>query len=572
MERSTQGVWRWETAENLHGYYYLYTICHEGQWKTCGDPYARACGRDSRRCMAVDLRQTDPAGWQTDHAPAKPSEDVIYELHIKEFSWQAEGGFPPEYRGKYLAFTCPDTTLNGDGVHPTGLAYLRALGVTHVQLMPTFDYGSVPDEAPNAFNWGYDPLYYNIPEGSYSTDPRRGEVRIRECKAMVQSLHRQGFRVILDVVYNHTHHLDSSFQRTAPWYYYRVDEQGQPSNGSGCGCEVASERPMCAKFILDSVLYWAEEYHIDGFRFDLMGLLDVELMNRIQTALDRRFGAGEKLVYGEPWAAGPSAMEAGAIPASKENMGFLHPAIGMFCDDSRDAIKGHVFQADGPGFVTDAPGLEQNILNSAKAWCGVTPGIQAPSQVLTYLSAHDNLTLWDKLGVLVPEEQERLRRNRFAAAIAISCQGRLFLLSGEEAARTKQGCDNSYQASVELNRLDWSRAYAYASLFHYYQGLIALRKHCPGLCDKSPQASNRFLHCWTQPGAAGYFLDNQGGDSLWMTLCVIYNQRETDFPFLLPTGLWTVLADGQDSFLWQKEVHTANWLSVPPHSAMLLGR
>ena len=346
MQKTADGVWFHTEPGNLHGAYYLYEINHGGQIVMAGDPYAKAVGLNSRRCMAVDLRKTDPKGWAQDAAPERPPENIIYELHIKEFSWQKSAGFPPEYRGKYKAFTCDDTTIHSDGLHSTGLRYLRDLGVTHVELMPSFDYGSVDDEAAGDFNWGYDPLFYNVPEGSYSTDPRHGETRIREFKEMVQSLHRNGFRVIMDVVYNHTYSTDSGFERTVPGYFYRRNFDGALSNGSVCGNDFASERPMASKFILDSICYWAEEYHIDGFRFDLMGLLPVGLMNRIRSKLDHIYGNDEKLLFGEPWAAGPTAMDPDALPAVKQNIHLLGNGIGMFSDDIRDSIRGHVFDSD----------------------------------------------------------------------------------------------------------------------------------------------------------------------------------------------------------------------------------
>lgn len=572
MVKGDHGVWRWSADKSLHGVYYDYRIEHDGTVVTAGDPCARACGCNSKRCMVADLSKTDPEGWHEDKAPAPAGEDIIYELHVKEFSWDPSGGFPAEYRGTYKAFTCDKTTLHGDGIHPTGLAYLKKLGVTHVQLMPVFDYGSVDERSPTDFNWGYDPVYYNIPEGSYSTDPEHGEVRIRELKEMIQSLHQQGFRVIMDVVYNHTYRLDSAFQQTAPWYYYRVDSHGIPSDGSCCGNDVASERPMCAKFILDSVLYWVEEYHMDGFRFDLMGLLDVDLMNRIRSALDQRYGKGEKILYGEPWMAARTAMERGSVPAVKQNIALLDDNIGMFCDDTRDSVKGHVFYAEEPGFVTGAAGLERRILNGAKAWCTADSGVKSPAQIITYVSAHDNLTLWDKLAVAVPDEQERLIRNKLAAAVYMTCQGHLFLLSGEEFARTKDGHDNTYNESAALNRLDWQRAYAFSQLGDYYQGLIALRKKCPGLCDKSAHAKERFLRTWQEPGAAGFYLDNQGAKSQWDTLCVIYNARTEELRHTLPPGAWQILADGESSFCWERTDMVCHDIRIPPVSAMILGK
>ncbi|MDO4326504.1 MAG: type I pullulanase [bacterium] len=589
MQREDGGVWAYRTEEEMHGVYYEYELLIDGETVYSADPYAKACGVNGKRSMAVNLKRTNPKGWEQDKSPAYAQENVIYELHVKEFSWDERGGFPEEYRGKYKAFLCENTTLDRDGVHKTGCGYLRELGVTHIQLMPTYDYGSV-DEAGDEteFNWGYDPVNYNVPEGSYATDARKGEVRIREMKEMVQSLHRQGLRVIMDVVYNHTYSLDSWLQRTAPWYYYRTWEDGRVSDGSACGNDVASERPMCAKYILDSVLYWAEEYHIDGFRFDLMGLLDVELMNRIQRELDMRYGRGEKLLYGEPWAAVGSAVEHGTKTALKENVHLLDARIGIFCDNTRNAVKGSVFDVDKVGFVNGAKGLEKAILDSVQAWCGPDGfGAKAPSQILTYVSAHDNQTLWDKIVDTVPDERIWMRVNRMAAAVYMTCQGNLFLLSGEEFARTKGGMDNSYNAPIAINRLDWGRTWENRTLVEYYRGLIALRKKLPGLCDKSEDAWKRVHGTWVKEQAVGFLLDNtqhcedrkKHADTAWEELCVVYNARPEELVVQVPEGDWQVLVDAQNSFWWdtslehsKKVVMVSGKVHVEAVSVLVLGR
>ena len=576
MKRLEKGVWEYRAKEDFHGIYYDFALCIDGEAVISTDVYAKACGINGKRSMAVDLRRTDPDGWEEDEAPENGTEQVIYETHVKEFSWDPAGGFPEEVRGKYRAFCCRDTTLHGEGVHPTGLSYLKELGVTHVQLMPVYDYGSV-DEAgdPAQFNWGYDPMNWNVPEGSYSSDPARGEVRIRELKEAVQSLHRQGFRVIMDVVYNHTYSLDTAMQRTVPWYYYRVKEDGTLSNGSACGNDVASERLMCAKLILESVLYWAEEYHMDGFRFDLMGLLDVELMNRIRRALDERFGKGEKLVYGEPWAAGYTAMEKGFRQAVKNNVRHLDVNIGVFSDGTRDAVRGSVFRLKEPGFVSGAQGMEGAILNSAKAWQGKRGArMLAPSQTITYISAHDNQTLWDKLAETTPDEEKRRRQYRLAAGIYLTCQGRLFFLSGEEFARTKGGLEDSYNAPIAINRLDWERAWEERELADYYRGLIALRKQLPGLCDKSPQAAERIRIAWKRKGFVGFFVDNRGkgAPDTWKTLCILYNRKEEPVSVPLEGDGWEVLADGKDSFLWKNPEKIRKEAQVDSVSILVLGK
>lgn len=573
MKKEEKGMWSYETAENLHGVYYDFRTMTEGEETVFGDPYAKACGMNGKRSMAVDLKETDPEGWMEDRRPEKQEETVIYELHIKEFSWDEAGGFSKENRGKYLAFTEEHTTLNKDGVHPTGLDYLKKLGITHVQIMPAYDYGSVDEKNEEEFNWGYDPVNYNVPEGSYSSDPKHGEVRIREFKEMVQALHRNGFRIIMDVVYNHMYDLDSNLNKAVPWYYFRTYENGGISNGSACGNDMASEREMCAQYILDSVLYWAEEYHIDGFRFDLMGLLDTKLMNRIRRALDEKYGRGEILLFGEPWAADDTASEGKVVMALKKNVAQLDKYVGMFCDDTRDAIKGHVFEGEIPGFVNGAENMEEKILNSVKAWCTKDTGIKAPSQVITYVSAHDNWTLWDKLAITTPDEVQRMMENKLAAAIYMTCQGHLFMLSGEEFARTKDGHENTYNSPISLNRLDWKRAYKYEELSTFYEGLIALRKQLPGLCDKSETAGKRIYGYWKKPGAVGFFVENkkEGEHTLWDTLYIIYNATEEEVETALPKGEWEVLLNEEDSFLWKKQ-KKAEKATAAPLSALVLGR
>lgn len=580
MQRLDRGVWQAVCDGHLHGVYYDYLVTGQGTARRTADPYARACGLNGQRSMVVDLSATNPDGWEKDVPPARQPEDIIYEVHVREFSWAESGGFPAAWRGKYKAFCCPDTTLYAQGEHPTGLAWVRRLGVTHVQLMPVYDYGSVDEAHPDdSFNWGYDPVNYNVPEGSYSTDPARGEVRIRELKELVQSLHRQGFRVVMDVVYNHTYHRDSWLERTVPGYYYRAWKDGSWSDGSGCGNDVATERSMCAQYILDSVLYWAEEYHMDGFRFDLMGLLDTGLMQRIRTALDERFGRGEKLVFGEPWAAGPTARRRGVQLADKKALAGMDDEIGAFCDGVRDAVKGTVLHRESVGFVNGGRGFENRILHSVTAWCGEGKGFRAaaPSQVISYLSCHDDMTLWDKLVVTMDPggrfdtpDARVLQANRLAAAICMTCQGQLFLLGGEEFGRTKQGAENTHNAPIGINQLDWERAWQNRDLADYYRGLIALRKQLPALCDKTRQAAARVE--WAGVPAARcvtVLLDNHGG--VWQRLLVAYNASPRAVPLELDTEGWELLADGESSFWWQQS-RPVEQAVVQPMSALVLGR
>lgn len=624
-----RGVWKLELPVSLHGMYYDYLVRIKGKDRRTADPYAVGCSCNGGRSMVVDLRQTDPEGFGADVPPKECGERIVYELHIKDFSYDEGSGVPEAFRGKYKAFTVEGIGAGGSGgsLHSadaagaagslclangpslTGMAYLKSLGVTHVHLLPFFDYGSV-DEAGDAgqFNWGYDPVNYNVPEGSYATDVSDGTVRIRECKEMIQALHANGLRVVMDVVYNHTHHADSWLERMVPGYYYRHGEDGRLSNGSGCGNDIAAGRAMVDNYIADSVLYWAREYHIDGFRFDLMGLLTVELMNRIRRELDEAFGPGEKMLYGEPWSAGPSPMEAGTMAAMKENAGCLDEGIAIFSDDTRDAIKGSVFQAFEPGFVNGGTGQEEAILHAVTGWRdgGACFLPKSCGQIVNYVSAHDNFTLWDKLVLSMHGEEadfsagyeDVLAANRLAALIYFTCQGNLFLQAGEEFGRTKLGDENSYCAPPELNMLDWSRAAEYSELVEYYRGLIRLRKKLPGLCDKSPSAAERIgcqeIH---REGVVSFRVDNRSGAdrnpgsgaSPWEELFIVYNGSEEDFAVGLPEdsmwaeespgledgpglGRWEILADGLEADCRRQVELPEGAVRVAARSGMLLGK
>lgn len=582
LSRGERGLWTHTAERDLDGVYYDYLVTVDGEARSTADPYARACGLNGGRSMVLDLSRTDPEGWEEDKAPPPPPETVIYEIHVKDFSWDPASGVPDAYRGKFKALCLEDTTLNGDGKHPTCLAYLKRLGVTHVQLMPVFDYGSVDEGgSPEEFNWGYDPVNYNVPEGSYATDPADGAVRVRELKEAVQALHKNGLRVIMDVVYNHTYRLDSWLWRTVPWYYYRQAPDGTPSDGSGCGNDLASERSMCAKYILDSVLYWAEEYHIDGFRFDLMGLLDVPLMNRIRRELDRRWGRGEKLILGEPWAAAETAAIPGTVLADKAHLAELDEGVSAFCDSTRDAVKGDLWSEDAAGFVNGG-GLDADRLACCvRGWAGCSEGgAKAPSQTVNYLSCHDDWTLWDRLVCTGDEERrfrrcppELLRQNRLAAAVNFTCQGHLFLLSGEEFARTKEGVKNTYASSLEINRLDWKRAWENRDLAEYYRGLIALRMRLPGLRDKTPEAGKRVLAVTAPAGdCAAVLLDNRGDGGPWKRLYMAYSAAREAVSLPLPQGDWEILADAESSFVWQEPRAVADETALEPVSALILGQ
>ena len=588
LARGGRGVWEAVVEGDLDGRYYDFAVTDcEGVTRRTADPWARACGRDGARSMVIDLRRTDPAGWAEDAPPARGPEDIIWEVHVKDFSHDARSGVPAALRGKFKALTLTGTTLDGDGVHPTCLDYLKRLGVNYVQLMPVFDYGSVPEDDPEAFNWGYDPVNYNVPEGSYATDPDNGAVRIRELKEAVQALHKNGFRVIMDVVYNHTYHLDSWLWRTEPWYFYRQNPDGSPADGSGCGNDLASERSMCARYILESVLYWAQEYHMDGFRFDLMALLDTQLMERIRAELDRAYGKGEKLVFGEPWSAHSSPMHRGAKPAGKRALPTLDENIGAFCDATRDLAKGHILHAERPGFVNGGSARLADLRAAVTGWAGAPGGrfaALAASQTINYLSSHDDWTLWDKLVLTMDPARQFdtptpavLRANRLAAAFCFGCQGRWFMLAGEEFGRTKQGLQNSFNASAALNQLDWARAWTgpWRDLADYYRGLIALRPQLPGLCSKGPDAPARLRSAWRPARlTAAFLLDNSGPVSRWDALLLFYSAAGQPRPAALPDGQWQVLADPDSSFRWQEAAPAllAGQAALPAAGALILGR
>ena len=588
LARGGRGVWEAVVEGDLDGRYYDFAVTDcEGVTRRTADPWARACGRDGARSMVIDLRRTDPAGWAEDAPPARGPEDIIWEVHVKDFSHDARSGVPAALRGKFKALTLTGTTLDGDGVHPTCLDYLKRLGVNYVQLMPVFDYGSVPEDDPEAFNWGYDPVNYNVPEGSYATDPDDGAVRIRELKEAIQALHQNGFRVIMDVVYNHTYHLDSWLWRTEPWYFYRQNPDGSPADGSGCGNDLASERSMCARYILESVLYWAQEYHMDGFRFDLMALLDTQLMERIRAELDRAYGKGEKLVFGEPWSAHSSPMHRGAKPAGKRALPTLDENIGAFCDATRDLAKGHILHAERPGFVNGGSARLADLRAAVTGWAGAPGGrfaARAASQTINYLSSHDDWTLWDKLVLTMDSARQFdtptpavLRANRLAAAFCFGCQGRWFMLAGEEFGRTKQGLQNSFNASAALNQLDWARAWTgpWRDLADYYRGLIALRPQLPGLCSKGPDAPARLRSAWRPARlTAAFLLDNSGPVSRWDALLLFYSAAGQPRPAALPDGQWQVLADPDSSFRWQEAAPAllAGQATLPAAGALILGR
>ncbi len=557
MTKDRHGTWIYQKRGDLSGIYYTYLVKIDHTERETADPYARAVGVNGQRAMVVDLMSTNPDGFLDDKGPEpeQKTDAVIYELSVADMTAERSSGI--RHRGKYLGLT-EQGTKNPDGFS-TGLDYLKHLGITHVQLMPVFDFGSI-DEASEKeqYNWGYDPVHYNVPEGSYSTDPYHGEVRIREFKQMVQAFHQAGIGVIMDVVFNHAFHIEGScFQNTAPDYYFRKTENGY-SDASACGNEIASERPMAQKYIIDSVVYWAKEYHIDGFRFDLMGCLDLETMQKLTDELQQI--NPHILIYGEGWTGGASVLPE-AKRAVKTNISKLN-GVGAFSDDIRDTVRGHVFYPQERGFVSGRLGMENAIRYSVvgaaahpqvdyKAYTFTPSGPWAknPSDVINYVSCHDNLTLWDKLSVSAPEtsEEERLAMNRLSAAIVFTSQGIPFLLSGEEFGRTKPDpntgmlSENSYDLPIGVNSIKYSQLAEKEELYRYYQGLIAFRRQHRSLRLAAAEEVNRSLRFLEteQPNVVAFTIQTEEE-----TLFVVYNANREEITVSLPeSGAFNVYVE-----------------------------
>jgi pullulanase len=561
MTKDIQGTWLAVVKGDWNGTYYTYAVTVESETKEAVDPYAKAVGVNGNRGMVINLEATNPEGFLAQPKPLfiQATDAVIYELHIRDFSMDQNSGI--KNKGKYLAFTERGTTNSyGD---KTGMDYLIDLGITHVHLMPAFDYMTV-DEArlsEEQYNWGYDPKNYNVPEGSYATDPYHGKVRVREFKQMVHALHQNGIRVIMDVVYNHTmESAESSFNRIVPGYYYRLTQDGSFSNASGCGNETASERLMMRKFIIDSVVYWAKEYQIDGFRFDLMGIHDIQTMNELRQALNAIDPS--LLVYGEGWTGGLSPLPDWKR-ALKDNIKNMNAGIAAFNDNLRDAIKGSVFQKSERGFVNGKDGLEESIEFgvTAATWNeGVDygrvlytkdPWATQPSQTVNYTSAHDNLTLWDKLALSNPEDsrEDRMRMNRLSAAIILTSQGIPFFQAGEEFLRSKplneEGTvfdDNSYCSSDTINSLKWDSVSINKEMVDYYKGLIAFRKKYRALrMAKSEDVRAKLkIMDWSQPNVVTFTIS----DEIEGEICVCYNANREEKTVHIPEGEWKVYVEG----------------------------
>ena len=578
----TTGVWSVTINGDLLNKYYTYSVTHGKTTKETADVYAKACGVNGQRAMVGDLSTTNPDGWENDkHVLVKNQTDAsVWEISVADFSSSESSGVSEANRGKYLAFTEEGTTVNGvQGASSTCVDYLKKLGVKYVQIMPFYDFGSV-DESKNImdqYNWGYDPVNYNCPEGSYSTNPKKGEVRIKECKQMIQALHNAGIGVIMDVVYNHTYTSDSWLQRTVPNYYYRMNNDGTFSNGSGCSNDTASEHLMFRKYMIDSVTYWASEYHIDGFRFDLMGLHDVTTMNSIRTALDNLYadGSGSQiLMYGEAWDMATNCDE-GTVLASQKNLKQLSDRIGAFDDTIRDAIKGSTGGTDG-AFVQEGS-RRANLKTGIAGQSDTTTGwANVPSQCVTYASCHDNLCLYDKLvgsvygadGKYRKRYEDLVAMNKLSAAIVITSQGIPFSLGGEEFCRSKDGDENSYASSRKENMLDWENVDLYSDVIEYYRGLYKIRDAFAAFSDSTAVTANSLTYLSDVPkGVMGYTINNTESGK-WSQMCVIFNGSDSA-QNVTAKGDWVVLADNKTAGL-RNIKNVTNSVKVEAHSAVIM--
>jgi len=563
MTAGEKGTWFCEKTGDLNGTYYTYSIKTNNKVNEAVDLYARTTGVNGNRGMVVDLESTNPEGFENDVRPAfeKDTDAVIYEIHVRDLSSDASSGITNT--GKFLGFT-ETGTKNADGL-ATGIDHIKELGVTHVQILPSFDYATVDEtklDTPQ-FNWGYDPKNYNVPEGSYSTDPYHGEVRINEMKQMVQAFHANGLRVNMDVVYNHTFNIeDSYFQKTVPDYFYRKVGDSY-SNASACGNETASDRAMVRKYIVDSVVYWAKEYHIDGFRFDLMAVHDIDTMNAVRAALDEIDPS--IMVYGEGWTGGDCA-----IPSSKQalkaNISKME-RVGAFSDDIRDGIKGSVFDVLDKGFVNGKEGMEESIKfgvvaatphpqvilskneKGSKSWAG------QPGQSINYISCHDNLTFWDKLALSNAEDSEetRIKMNKLGSAIVLTSQGVPFFQAGEEMLRSKPSAtvedgfdENSYASPDSTNSIKWSEKAKVSDTYEYYKGLIALRKahRAFRMATSAEIQENIVFMSGLDANVVGYTISNNANGDTAEKITVIFNANEKPVDVQLPAGTWDICVNG----------------------------
>ncbi|WP_426061621.1 type I pullulanase [Hymenobacter sp. B1770] len=586
MTKAEGGTWTHALPAGSTGFYTVQATIKGTKMAEVADPYVHALGVNGQRGAVLNPAAVQPPGWAEDLRPAlkQPTDIVIGEMHVRDLSMHPQSGI--RHKGKYLGVAQLGT--RGPGGVATGLEHLVELGLTHVHLLPTNDFASIDESLPasaNRYNWGYDPLHYSVPEGTYATDAADPAARIREFKQMVGNLHSQGLRVVLDVVYNHTADAArSSFEQLVPGYYYRHKSDGSLSDAAACGNEVASERPMVRKLIVESVAYWAKEYHADGFRFDLMGILDIETMRAVRVALDLQDHS--IFVYGEGWTAGPSPLPE-ARRAVKANVGKL-PRIAAFGDELRDGVKGHYAHQTKPGFASGHPGLEESVkfgivaatqhpqLDYAKVNYSKVPWASSPSQAINYVACHDDRVLWDKLAVANPgaSEEELIKMDLLSNTIVFTSQGVPFLPVGDEFLRTKGGSHNSYNQPDSVNQLDWGRKAKYQSVYDFYRRLIALRAAHPAFRLPTTELVQRHLEFLPNvpAGTIAYRLKDHAGGDTWQNIVVIFNGNRTPANVPIPDGKYTVVLSGDQ--LKEKGIGRVEQagaaLQVPASSAMIL--
>lgn len=583
MRRGEDGVWAVTVAKNLEGQYYTFQTLINDKWGAeVPDPYVKAVGVNGKRGQVIDFQKTNPEGWENDRRPTleNPTDIILYELHIRDLSMHENSGI--QNKGKFLGLT-ETGTKSPDGA-ATGIDHIKELGVTHVHLLPSYDYMSIDESTldNNNYNWGYDPQNYNVPEGSYSTNPYDGAVRVKEFKQMVKTLHDNGLRVILDVVYNHTGVTEgSNFNQLLPGYYYRQNAAGDFSDASACGNETASDRPMMRKFIIESVKHWVKEYHLDGFRFDLMGIHDIETMNQVSAALHEIDST--IFIYGEGWTAGDSPLPENDRALKKYTHRIKN--VAAFSDDIRDGLKGSVFDHPDRGFASGKPNMEETVkfgvvastqhpqINYEKVNYSNEPWAAQPSQAIAYVSCHDNHTLWDRLLNSQPNatEKERIKMDILANTVVLTSQGVPFLHAGVEMLRTKDGEENSYKSPDSINKLDWSRKTKYAPVFETYKKLVQLRKNHSAFRMPTTEMIQEHLKFMDFPEGSllvGYTISgNANGDS-WKDILVLFNGNQVDKPVEIPAGDWTMVVRGGDVNETSK-ILAKNNVKVPASSAMI---
>jgi pullulanase len=556
MKKANNGVWSYSLPSDQKGKYYAFRVMINGKWSDAvTDPYVKAVGTNGKRGVVVDLAQTNPAGWKEDKSPAfkNATDAIIYELHIRDASIAANSGI--HNKGKFLGLT-ETGTKNEEGLS-TGIDHLKELGVTHIHLLPFFDFRSIDEAQPNKqqYNWGYDPVNFNAPEGSFATNTADGITRIREFKQLVKTLHKNGMRVVMDVVYNHTGlTANSNFNQLVPGYYYRQTADGKFSNATACGNETASERPMMRKFILESMKYWVQEYHIDGFRVDLMGVHDIATMNLISKEL-HAIKPGI-LLYGEGWTAGSSPLP-DSLRALKKNAQQLD-RIAVFSDDIRDGIKGSVFEHADRGFVSGKPGMEQSIrfgivaagrhpqVDYSKVNYSKAPYTTQPYQVVTYAECHDNHVLWDKLALSAIDAtvEDRIKMHKLALAIVLTSQGISFLHAGTEFLRSKKGVENSFESPDSINAIDWSLKTKNREVFDYVKELIKIRKQHPAfrmMSAKQVADNIRFIDA-VPTGVIAYTINAAAVKDPCKKIMVILNGTTRSQSIDLAGGEWKILS------------------------------